>query len=761
MLPIHHSVSDVVVDIDIKLIYEQCQATTLALDWMTHMEHDDGLLGNLVGLARVVRVCPQPRATLIPVVPVQEDANLLSFSSSPHQVLRTAAPQDQRRSAAERRADEKKPLAKAQAGKRPHEKRERKVPTKQQSRAKARESKGPWPRAPTTRVKKERARKMPRAKTEPRQPQPRVRKGREPTRVSATNESKARTARPRQRPLKNAGGKSKEPKAPKVVSSARARAPLEPPREQVDYEYPEGDEPALSKAFMWPGNLIQTLASQCQDFRDRVQQFGQILVSSCFSGVGTAELAVEAVVHAINAKLGGTGVLRVQAGPAWDVSPHCRHALVMDPHGGCVFSDILSILEPSCRALLERPVYEEVDVSVVSLCGAAPATATSGASVPTEDSDNEDTSSDSSSSSSSSTSSKLNGGGDGAGNTVAPATAAAPAAVQALEECSSTEAPHTPVPAQLLPVPALLPNGPLDLDGWDTLRSALFTKSFQLRRPLALAGKDWQLLGVAKDGEFQEGPDQQEAALLELSTIYGNRKSSPQASVRLVFRRNTVLEEQLAALFELNDDGDVLGLKAHILSTAACQRHGQQCAIVPAGLGAVHLHLAGSPCQDWSLFGKRKGFAGVTVRAFLTWCALMLSTLPHLIVHENVVGFPVSILGRLLGHYYSISHTTIWPGAVSRFPVRRDRSYAILVLRSAGLLARPLSDIHNLGLHLLESSEEQLTSAALFVGRLLQPFEFRLTAQASEWLATYMAKYPERNVFDLSQATVFIQLRAS
>ena len=54
------------------------------------------------------------------------------------------------------------------------------------------------------------------------------------------------------------------------------------------------------------------------------------------------------------------------------------------------------------------------------------------------------------------------------------------------------------------------------------------------------------------------------------------------------------------------------------------------------------MHVAGSPCTDFSSMGLRKGLNGETMVAFLVWIRLILTHLPIIIIHENVVNFPAS-----------------------------------------------------------------------------------------------------------------------
>jgi site-specific DNA-cytosine methylase len=62
------------------------------------------------------------------------------------------------------------------------------------------------------------------------------------------------------------------------------------------------------------------------------------------------------------------------------------------------------------------------------------------------------------------------------------------------------------------------------------------------------------------------------------------------------------------------------------------------------------LSIQGTPCQDYSRAGSRNGlFSGTRFSIIWSWIQIMLLVQPALIIHENVIGFPTSIL-QLLFH---------------------------------------------------------------------------------------------------------------
>ena len=112
----------------------------------------------------------------------------------------------------------------------------------------------------------------------------------------------------------------------------------------------------------------------------------------------------------------------------------------------------------------------------------------------------------------------------------------------------------------------------------------------------------------------------------------------------------------------------------------------------PGDLGDVH--VAGSPCVDFSPFGRRRGCTGPSMILFMLWSAMIKTCLPCCVFYENVVQFPVQVLIHVLGHLYCVSTILVdaatWMGAV-----RRKRRHAVLTRRGHAHLRRPLSEFGN------------------------------------------------------------------
>ena len=85
----------------------------------------------------------------------------------------------------------------------------------------------------------------------------------------------------------------------------------------------------------------------------------------------------------------------------------------------------------------------------------------------------------------------------------------------------------------------------------------------------------------------------------------------------------------------------------HMSSYYWCHRSGRDQQIT---LG--HIHVAGSPCTDFSSMGKQRGFEGPASAAFITWVVLVRRHCAWILVHENVLGFDIKALAELLADLY-------------------------------------------------------------------------------------------------------------
>ena len=135
-------------------------------------------------------------------------------------------------------------------------------------------------------------------------------------------------------------------------------------------------------------------------------------------------------------------------------------------------------------------------------------------------------------------------------------------------------------------------------------------------------------------------------------------------------------------------------LRRLLLSTRrAADQEKLDARLVWPALGALGgLHIARSPCVDFSQSGKCPGFAGPAIKLFLVWAVLMRRTLPLCIVFENVRSFPVAELDKALGDLYAASHISVDAARVLGF-ARRTRRFSVLLLRAKARLVRPLDHL--------------------------------------------------------------------
>jgi site-specific DNA-cytosine methylase len=116
--------------------------------------------------------------------------------------------------------------------------------------------------------------------------------------------------------------------------------------------------------------------------------------------------------------------------------------------------------------------------------------------------------------------------------------------------------------------------------------------------------------------------------------------------------------------------------------TSMCLRHGRVCTVRSA-----RLHVAGTPCTDWSELGLRQGTGGGSAAAFMCWVGMRRCLQEACIIQENVCSFPTELLERFLGDLYHIDVSTE-DGQDYGTPARRERRYSILRHRAKTLGTR-------------------------------------------------------------------------
>ena len=103
------------------------------------------------------------------------------------------------------------------------------------------------------------------------------------------------------------------------------------------------------------------------------------------------------------------------------------------------------------------------------------------------------------------------------------------------------------------------------------------------------------------------------------------------------------------------------------------------------------LHVAGTPCVDFSSRGSRQGLAGKTSAALIAWIGQRLRIQEAFIIQENVPSFPTDILQKVLGQVYFIDVVVLDPHAFG-WPIARKRKFTLLRHRlKTGAVTQPLN----------------------------------------------------------------------
>ena len=91
----------------------------------------------------------------------------------------------------------------------------------------------------------------------------------------------------------------------------------------------------------------------------------------------------------------------------------------------------------------------------------------------------------------------------------------------------------------------------------------------------------------------------------------------------------------------------------------------------------ARLHIAGTPCTDFSLRGTQAGWQGPTFLAFLCWVCMRLDQQEETCIQENVKEFDTTLLQALVGHLYCLEVCQLNPSSFG-FPVERERKWTIM-----------------------------------------------------------------------------------
>ena len=143
-----------------------------------------------------------------------------------------------------------------------------------------------------------------------------------------------------------------------------------------------------------------------------------------------------------------------------------------------------------------------------------------------------------------------------------------------------------------------------------------------------------------------------------------------------VFERIEMGEGSVPSLNEIDN--------ARVADTCTCQMHGTDCRIQGATM-----EVSGSSCRPWSRMnrGQARGVAHPDYQAFKAWVQLMRHDSPPIIIHENVVGFPLKIMEEELGDLFEVTRLSVTPDDVGFGFMSRQRVYDVLFLR--GVVSGP------------------------------------------------------------------------
>ena len=109
-----------------------------------------------------------------------------------------------------------------------------------------------------------------------------------------------------------------------------------------------------------------------------------------------------------------------------------------------------------------------------------------------------------------------------------------------------------------------------------------------------------------------------------------------------------------------------------VQTCAHCIKHNIVCEMYTA-----ELHIAGSPCTDWSNFGCHNTIEGKTDIDWLAWIGLRVKLQEAQIQMANVIPVDINLVMDFLGHLYNVEYTDVSSEQFG-WPVRRPRKYIVL-----------------------------------------------------------------------------------
>ncbi len=177
-----------------------------------------------------------------------------------------------------------------------------------------------------------------------------------------------------------------------------------------------------------------------------------------------------------------------------------------------------------------------------------------------------------------------------------------------------------------------------------------------------------------------------------------------------------------------------------------CSRHLHSCRCAGA-----QGFVAGSPCQLWSSFGKRRGRQDGRISLLLVWLHTVRSQSPLWAVHENVPGFDTRIIEEELGADYIVQHFYVSPRDVGFAFVRRTRVYTIAFRANKVVMVRDIGETYARVARKFQTSP-QIADAFIATESQILEVENRARAQrrlapldvgSADWSYMFTAKQQE------------------
>ena len=134
---------------------------------------------------------------------------------------------------------------------------------------------------------------------------------------------------------------------------------------------------------------------------------------------------------------------------------------------------------------------------------------------------------------------------------------------------------------------------------------------------------------------------------------------------------------------------------APVIHFGYCMAHCSEGDSVQCRVQPTDLDISGSPCNSWSREGLRMCHNSPWIAATLAWCAWLVAAQIPLAIHENVVGFDMSVLQEMIGHLYDLHPLQVQPSDVGIGWIRRSRLYVVCVLRSALVVSHDITQLYS------------------------------------------------------------------